>query len=95
MKEQNKPIKLECFLISPSNSNLRENIGFVLVQMRSIPFWNLRKNGLMKPHWYKLMGVESKWKSQKPELLLSVSITQKESITDDQVVRSWLYQIFH
>lgn len=70
----------------PNNRNLREKLGFALIQMRSIPFWNFRKNGLIKPHWYKLLGVSAEWKSQKPELLICVSITQKESITNDQMV---------
>lgn len=86
MREENQPIRLECFTILSGNQDLREEIGFVLIQMRSIPFWNYRKNGEIKSHWHKLICVSAEWRSQKPELLVSVSITQKESIGDDQIV---------
>lgn len=82
MKEENQPIKLECFM--HLNDTHREQIGFVLLPMRSIPFWNGRKMGMMKPHWYKLHGVsQESSRSNKPELLLSVTIGDKDEILND------------
>lgn len=80
MKEENQPIKLECFL---QMSESREEIGFVLIPLRTIPFWNSRKMGTMKPHWYKLHGVSQDNKTHKPELLLSVTIGDKDEILND------------
>lgn len=61
----------------------RQLIGFVLLPMRTIPFWNSRKIGMMKPHWYKLHGISQESKATKPELLVSVSIGNKEDILDE------------
>lgn len=91
MKEENQPIKLECF-IQLSDIH-REQIGFVLLPMRSIPFWNGRKMGIMKPHWYKLHGVSHESsRCNKPELLLSVTIGDKDEILKDteQIVSIFL-----
>lgn len=81
MKEENQPIKLECFL--QTSESRREEIGFVLIPLRTIPFWNSRKMGMMKPHWYKLHGVSQDNKTHKPELLLSVTIGDKDDILND------------
>lgn len=81
MKEENQPIKLECY--THVNDVLREKIGFVLLPMRSIPFWNSRKLGMLKPHWYKLHGVTQESRSSKPELLLSVTIGDKNDILNE------------
>lgn len=81
MKEENQPIKLECFL--QVNDSRREEIGFVLIPLRTIPFWSSRKMGMMKPHWYKLHGVSQDNKTNKPELLLSVTIGDKDEILND------------
>lgn len=82
MKEENQPIKLECY--TKANDVVREKIGFVLVPLRSIPFWNSRKLGTMKPHWYKLHGVaQESSRSNKPELLLSITIGDKSAILNE------------
>lgn len=81
MKEENQPIKLECFM-QTADSN-RQLIGFVLLPMRSIPFWSSRKIGMMKPHWYKLHGLSQETKASKPELLVSVTIGDKDDILNE------------
>lgn len=81
MKEENQPIKLECYM-QTTESN-RQLIGFVLLPMLSIPFWNSRKIGMMKPHWYKLHGVSQQNKANNPELLVSVTIGNKEDILNE------------
>lgn len=81
MKEENQPIKVEC--IAAKSKNSRESIGFVLIPMLQIPFWNFRKSGMMKSHWHKLLGVADQFKPRKPELLLNVTITEKGSVSDD------------
>lgn len=72
MKEENQPIKLECFRVCMEND--RESIGLLNIRLRQIPFWNVRQSGTLKPHWYKLYGVSSEYKSKKPELYLCVTI---------------------
>lgn len=72
MKEENQPIKLECFRAFDENE--RDSIGMLNIRLRQIPFWNVRQSGTLKPHWYKLYGVPSEYKSQKPELYLGVTI---------------------
>lgn len=87
MKEENQPIKLECFVqITESN---RQLIGFILLPMRTIPFWSIRKIGMMKPHWYKLHGLSQE---NKPELLVSVTIGNKDDILneDEKKVNSFI-----
>lgn len=93
MKEENQPIKLECFL--QMGENRRELIGFVLIPLRTIPFWTSRKMGVMKPHWYKLHGVSHDNKTQKPELLLGVTIGDKDDILNDheKLVKFWNYLV--
>lgn len=81
MKEENQPIKVECFV--QLSESRREPIGFVLIPLRTIPFWNSRKMGILKPHWYKLHGVTQDNKTQKPELLLSVTIGEREEVLKD------------
>lgn len=82
MKEENQPIKLECFM--QLSEGRRELVGFVLIPLRTIPYWNSRKMGTMKPHWYKLHGVSQDSNiTVKPELLVGVTIGDKEELLDD------------
>lgn len=81
MKEENQPIKVECIAIKGENK--REPIGFVLIPMLQIPFWNFRKSGMTKSHWHKLINVSNQYKSFKPELLLNVTITEKECAIEE------------
>lgn len=76
MRDENIPIKLTCFSINSYNT--RETIGFILVQMRTIKYTFGRKNAQVKPRWHKFLGVDSHWKQQKPELLLSVSLFERD-----------------
>lgn len=82
MKEENQPIKVECFM--QLSESRREPIGFVLIPLRTIPFWNSRKMGMMKPHWYKLHGVAQDNKTPKPELLLGVTIGDKDVLEEHE-----------
>lgn len=75
MRDENLPIKLTCFSIGSNNT--RESIGFILVQMRTVKNTFGRKNVQAKPRWHRLLGVNSRWKQQKPELLLSVSLLDR------------------
>lgn len=81
MKEENQPIKLECYMQTTETN--RQLIGFILLPMRNIPFWNSRKIGMMKPHWYKLHGLSQESTARKPELLVSLSIGNKEEILNE------------
>lgn len=81
MKEENQPIKLECFV--QMSEDRREQLGFVLIPFRTIPFWNSRKMGILKPHWYKLHTVSQDSNSKKLELLVGVTIGDKDQMLDD------------
>lgn len=80
MKEENQPIKLECFM--QLSEGRRELVGFVLIPLRTIPFWNSR-NCRLKPHWYKLHGVSQDGNMKKPEVLVGVTIGDKDELLDD------------
>lgn len=81
MKDENQPIRVEC--IAVKDGSHREVIGFVLIPMLQIPFWNFRKSGMMKSHWHKLLSVSNQYKTFKPELMINVTITDKESAMND------------
>lgn len=59
------------------------SVGFVLLPIRCIPFWTSRKSCTMKPHWYKLYAVSNEMPVHKPEVLLSVSIGDKDEILQE------------
>lgn len=79
MKTQNLPVKLECYAIdSQKKAAEREYIGSILIPVRSIPVCPITKALQIKPRWYRLIGLSSKWRQQRPELLLYIMITEKE-----------------
>lgn len=82
MKMENYPIKLEIFALKSEDDKLnRQLIGHLLFPVRNIPTLPLAKALTNKSRWYKLIGLASEWRSQKPELFLSIMITHKDFFT--------------
>lgn len=80
MKMENYPVKLEIFALKSEDDKLnRQLIGHLLFPVRNIPTLPLSRALTNKSRWYKLIGLASaEWRSQKPELFLSIMITDKE-----------------
>lgn len=79
MKMENYPIKVEVYSVkSGEETHKRQLIGHLLFPVRNIPLLPPTKAISAKSKWYKLIGLTSEWRSQKPELLLSIMITDQE-----------------
>ncbi|CAO1439755.1 unnamed protein product [Diamesa serratosioi] len=91
MKQENHPLKLECFVLKQFNGNLetavRDKIGYILVPVRNITILPLAKAVEMKSRWSKVIGLSKEYRQMKPELLMSAMITDREFITHDRTTR--------
>lgn len=90
MKHENLPIKLELFVLKQFNGNLetavRDKIGYILIPVRNITILPIAKAVQMKSRWNKVIGLSKEWRQIKPELLMSVMITDREFITCDKTL---------
>ncbi|XP_055541997.1 centrosomal protein of 120 kDa [Wyeomyia smithii] len=85
MKTENLPVKLECFSIDQNANQQRVQIGHLVLPLRSVPLIPSIKADTVKPRWYRLIGLANpEWKSQKPELQLTVLITDKRYLLPDR-----------
>ena len=91
MKQENLPIKLECFVLKQFNGNLetavRDKFGYILIPFRNITILPIAKAVEMKSRWNKITGLSKEWRQIKPELLMSVMITDPEFMTCDKTMR--------
>lgn len=79
MKTENYPVKVEVYTIKAGeDSHKRQLVGHLLFPVRNIPLLPPSKAILAKSKWYKLIGLSAEWRAQKPELLLSIMITDQE-----------------
>uniref|UniRef100_A0A336LVM1 CSON001222 protein n=1 Tax=Culicoides sonorensis TaxID=179676 RepID=A0A336LVM1_CULSO len=79
MKMENYPIKIEVFAIkSDQDPSERKLIGHLIFPVRNIPVLPPTKALTCKSKWYKLIGLATEWRAQKPEIMLSLMITDKE-----------------
>lgn len=79
MKMENYPIKIEVFAIKSEDDPLeRQLIGHLICPVRNIPFLPPTKALTYKSKWYKLIGLATEWRPQKPEIMLSLMITDRE-----------------
>ncbi|XP_063708008.1 centrosomal protein of 120 kDa [Culicoides brevitarsis] len=79
MKMENYPIKIEVFAVkSEKDPSQRKLIGHLIFPVRNIPFLPPTKALTYKSKWYKLIGLASEWRVLKPEIMLSLMITDKE-----------------
>lgn len=82
MKMENYPIKIEVFAIkSEQDPSQRKLIGHLILPVRNIPFLPPTKALTFKSKWYKLIGLATEWRAQKPEVMLSLMITDREFFT--------------
>lgn len=79
MKMENFPVKVEVFTAKSSDEkHNRQLIGHLLFPVRNIPLMTPTKAISAKAKWYRLIGLAPEWRAQKPELLLSIMITDQE-----------------
>lgn len=83
MKTENLPIKLECYEVDVPAAGQqplqRTLIGHLVLPLRSVPLLASAKADSVKPRWFRIIGLSTpEWKSHKPEVQLTVVITDKE-----------------
>lgn len=79
MKMENYPIKIEIFAVKSDTDPLdRQLIGHLIFPVRNIPFLPPTKALTYKSKWYKVIGLAAEWRAQKPEIMLSLMITDRE-----------------
>lgn len=78
MKQENLPVRIECFAVNLKNGGSRDFIGYILLPIRSVAIQVPSKAFVGSAHWHKLIGLAPDWKDFKPQLLLFVSITNRE-----------------
>jgi len=97
MKTNNYPVKLECFGLRNFQGNVdqavKELIGYILIPVRNIPSLPVIKAIQQKPRWHKLIGLTKEWRPHRPELLMSVLITEREFTTVDRTNISEIQEV--
>lgn len=79
------PLKLECFAIK--NHNNKEKIGYILLSIRSAQIIPKSKEVDAKANWHTLLGLKNDLRAQKPELLLSLSIEDREYAASNSLTK--------
>ncbi|XP_015518371.2 centrosomal protein of 120 kDa isoform X1 [Neodiprion lecontei] len=79
MRVDHVPLKLECFAVD--DSGLREKIGYILLPLRSAQIIPRDKSTNVKVSWHKLLGVKSELRVSVPEILLSLTIEDREMVS--------------
>lgn len=73
VRSLNAPLRVECYTMDSSLK--KDSIGFVLLSLRSAPVVPSKIPEVeIQFKWYKLLGVPGEFKSNHPELLLSLTI---------------------
>ncbi|XP_043500526.1 centrosomal protein of 120 kDa-like isoform X2 [Polistes fuscatus] len=81
------PLKLECFALKDLNN--KEKIGYILLSIRSAQIIPNSKKLKPKSNWHTLLGLKNNFKAQKPELLLSLSIEDRECVTSNSLTKKF------
>lgn len=79
MKQENLPIRIECYAVNLKTGGSRSFIGYILLPIRSVAIQVPSKAFVGSAHWHKLIGLSQDWKDFKPQLLLFVAITGREA----------------
>ncbi|KAI4504421.1 hypothetical protein M0802_000892 [Mischocyttarus mexicanus] len=87
------PLKLECFALKDHNN--KEKIGYILLSLRSAQIISKSKETDAKSNWHTLLGLKSNFKIQKPELLLALSIEDRECVTSNSLTKLDCIQPFN
>lgn len=77
------PLKLECFAVNDVGS--RDKIGYLLLPLRSAQIIPRGKEVEAKVGWHKLLGVKPELRVSGPELLLSLTIEERDNIGSGSV----------
>ncbi|KAF7401559.1 hypothetical protein HZH68_007379 [Vespula germanica] len=85
MRSGQTPLKLECFALKDHNN--KEKIGYILLSIRSAQIILKSKEIGIKVNWHTLLGLRNDLKAQKPELLLSLSIEDREYVTSNSLTK--------
>ncbi|XP_014607872.1 PREDICTED: centrosomal protein of 120 kDa [Polistes canadensis] len=81
------PLKLECFALKDLSN--KEKIGYILLSIRSAQIISNSKKLELKSNWHTLLGLKNNFKTQKPELLLSLSIEDRECVTSNSLTKKF------
>ncbi|KAK2575418.1 hypothetical protein KPH14_008330 [Odynerus spinipes] len=81
------PLKLECFALKDNDN--KEKIGYVLLGIRSAQIIPKSKKADAKANWHTLLRLRNDLKAQKPELLLSLSIEDRECVTSNSLTKKF------
>ncbi|XP_015190742.1 PREDICTED: centrosomal protein of 120 kDa isoform X2 [Polistes dominula] len=81
------PLKLECFVLKDHNN--KEKIGYILLSIRSAQIIPNSKELEPKSNWHTLLGLKNNFKAQKPELLLSLCIEDRECIALNSLTKKF------
>ncbi|XP_043670067.1 centrosomal protein of 120 kDa isoform X2 [Vespula pensylvanica] len=87
MRSGQTPLKLECFALKDHNN--KEKIGYILLSIRSAQIILKSKEIGIKVNWHTLLGLRNDLKAQKPELLLSLSIEDREYVTSNSLTKKF------
>lgn len=79
MRVGHVPLKVECFAVD--GNGIREKIGYVLLPLRSAQIIPNGREQNVKVTWHRLLGVKPELRISGPELLLSLTIEEREIIT--------------
>lgn len=77
MRVGHVPLKIECFTVSDNGA--KEKIGYVLLPLRSAQIIPRGNSASVKVNWHKLLGVKSDLRVSGPELLLSLTIEERDN----------------
>ncbi|XP_034948982.1 centrosomal protein of 120 kDa [Chelonus insularis] len=80
MRSAQEPLKIECFEIRENGT--KDKIGYLLLSLRTAQVIAKDSDEDVKSNWHKLLGLRNDVKADKPEILLSLIIGEK-NITDN------------
>ncbi|XP_034242058.1 centrosomal protein of 120 kDa isoform X2 [Thrips palmi] len=86
-RASNTPMKLECFTVGPSNQ--RDCIGSILLNIKSAQVLPRGSLNNVNEKWHKLIGVPAEAKALQPELLLSLTIQEPNSLSQPLPSSIW------
>ncbi|KAJ1527076.1 hypothetical protein ONE63_008617 [Megalurothrips usitatus] len=90
-RASNTPIKVECFTINPNKQ--REGIGSILLNIKSAQVIPNGPKTNAKDKWHRLIGVPMEAKALQPELLLSLTIQEPNSLSQPLSSTSWVEEV--
>ncbi|RLU24249.1 hypothetical protein DMN91_004460 [Ooceraea biroi] len=78
MRSGQVPLKLECFAFKENGG--KERLGYVLLSIRSAHVTSKHGDSSPRASWHKLLGLRNDFKTQKPQLLLTLKIEDRKNM---------------